>query len=363
MESNVLKNYITKVIPIIISVMITIILWYLIGTLKEILFINLFLFFFIILHILFLIYLKSDFICCFLWKKMHEKVLRNSIIAIIKEDGCNLEKIKFTPEDWKEFLKENYTIQFINISQINNSFIAIINPYGEFYPEENLLYKTTFNSIKEYVAKGGIFVSTAGLAFWYAWNRETERHPSTAKEVYFYQGKMNQHQLIFLEPAFSTLPNNSLTDTLTYEKLGLLTTGFKRPIRTRVYQDSKDIGVCGDIKNIGGTDEIFEFRATREPTQDFVPLLRAKVPDPNSPSGKVEVYPLAYVPDKKGKFIFTGMHMNIKYFDEIWTEDGQIQLIDIVQGSIDGILKAQTEKVCAALKNIIEKEKKKFGII
>lgn len=205
----------------------------------------------------------SDRIECYIWQRRHEKVLKNSLIGIIKEDGCKLEKTKFTPEDWKEFMGK-YETKFIEISEISNDFVAIINPYGEFYPEENLLYKTTFNRIKEYVMDGGIFVSIAGCAFWYAWNRETKRHPSTAKEVYFYQGSMNQNRKIFLMSSFSTLPLNSLTETLTYDKFGLLTTGFKYPVKTKVEQDPKDIQVCGDIKNIGDTDDIFEFRAIRE---------------------------------------------------------------------------------------------------
>ena len=360
MESNVLKNYIKDGIKIVIPVIISIIILFLTGKADFTLFINLFLFFLIILFILFLIYLSSDYICCIWWSKKYKKILKISKIAILKDEGCNLEKIKFTPENWKEFLEEDYTIQLINISQISHEYIAIINPYGEFYPEENLLYKTSFNKIKEYVMNGGIFVSTAGLAFWYAWNKETERHPSTAKEVYFFQGRMNNNQQIFLEPSFSTLPLNSLTDTMTYEKLGLLTTGFKHPVRTKVYQDIKDVEKCGDIKNIGDTDEIFEFRATREPTQDFVPLLRAKVPDPQK---KVEVYPLVYVPDKRGKFIFTGMHMNIKVNDTVLTENGEINQVNNTQNDLDHIMEAQAKKVSNALKNIIEKEKEKFSII
>jgi len=304
--------------------------------------------------VLVVIYRLSEFLDEIKWKKEHKKILNDSIIAIIKEDGCKLEKTKFTPEEWRNLLKTNYTIRHINISQISNDYVAIINPYGEFYPEENLLYKTTFDKIKKYVMNGGIFVSVAGCAFWYAWNRDTKRHPSTAKESYFYQGEMNQNKQIFLQPSFSTLPLNSLTETLTNDKFGMLTTGFRYPVRTRVKQEPEDIQVCGDIKKIGTTDEIFEFRAIREPSQDFVPMLRADVPTPQRP---IKVFPLAYIPDKKGKFIFTGMHMNMKRNDEILLPTGRLIKTRMSQQRIDGILEAQAKKVCKALENIIEIEK------
>lgn len=111
------------------------------------------------------------------WELQHKKVLKKSIIGIIKEDTCAKHKSKFNPEDWKRILEENfnenYTIKSIGVSEISNKYVAILNPYGEGYPEEDFLYNTSFRRIREYVRNGGIFVNIAGLAFWYACDIKT----------------------------------------------------------------------------------------------------------------------------------------------------------------------------------------------
>jgi hypothetical protein len=347
------------IIPVIIS---TTILFLISGEVSYGLILSLFL---LSIGILLFFYGICQYLYYMWWKFEYRRTLKTSLIGIINEEGCRPEKSKFNPEDWRNFIETeflNYRTRFIRISEISNKFVAIVNPYGEKYPEEDNLHRKSFERIKKYVRNGGIFVSTAGLAFWYAWDRETRRAPSTAREVYSHYGEIiTPSNTILSKPVYIMPPELSLTETLTYDEFGILSsTGLCR--LTNVYQNPQDINFCGDISNVGGTDLIFEFRAIREPLRKCTPMLRAQI---TTGPHTHEVYPLACVPYEQGKYIFTGMHMDI-------TQDNEISIVDIEnvemptritgQSAIDAIIKSQAEKVCIALGNVIENEKRRLGI-
>lgn len=320
-----------------------------------------------------LLFFYSNELCHGRWLRKLRKLLKKPLIGIIREDECHFRATNFTPEDWKNFMGENYKYKFIttlNIREISDEYVAIINPYGECYPEKDILEKLSFRRIKEYVKNGGIFLSTAGCAFWFAWNRLSLGAPSTAKEVYSYAGVMNaQGSLntegninlkgnLGLQHVYSPIPAQSLTETLTFKELGMLTTTGEVTL-TKVYQkdDDEDIEFFGDLVNVGEIDFIFEFRAIRKPVQSCVPMLRAKIPTDIQP---LEVYPLASVPCGEGHFIFTGMAMNV-------TPDKPIIIVDDESEPIFGcitdeeaiseISQAQAQKVCEGLNNLIQNEK------
>ena len=60
----------------------------------------------IVTSVLIPIYIFSEFICRFNWKRKHKKYLKKSSIAIINEDEDKLTKTKFTPEYWQKLLSE-----------------------------------------------------------------------------------------------------------------------------------------------------------------------------------------------------------------------------------------------------------------
>jgi hypothetical protein len=86
---------------------------------------------------------------------------------------CPLGEGVKSSEDWQRIFRSKnhdyfyYDACLIFPHQIDNSFVIIINPYGERYLEEDLARRRTFHRIKEYLKRGGIFVNTAGLAFYY----------------------------------------------------------------------------------------------------------------------------------------------------------------------------------------------------
>lgn len=318
------------------------------------------------------------------WKRKLRKFFRRRpLIAIIKEENCNKIKSRFEPEDWGQFLGTNFNCDYIttlNLSDINDKYDAIINPYGECYPEKDILEKISFKMIKKYVKKGGIFVNISGCPFWFNCNKLSLGNPSTAKEVYGISGDtvptnkianipINQQGTQIQTPVYKTILNNpiynpnpvqSLVDTLSFEELGILTTTGGIVLR-KVYQSDRendhDIEFFGDLSNVGGTDYIFEFRAVRKPVQSCVPILRSEHVIKYNPdqSELMEIYPLVSVPCGNGYFVITGMHMDIKSRDLVTfiDEEDNENKGHILEDEAVEIINAQAEKVCQALINLL----------
>lgn len=330
-----------------------------------------------------LFYYLSDDLSHQRWVRKFRKFFqRKPLIAIIKEEGCKKVKSRFEPEEWERFLGDDYKYEYattLDLSEISDKFDAIINPYGECYPEKDILEKASFKKIKEYVKKGGIFVSVAGCPFWFNWNKLSLGSPSTAKEVYGISGNtvptgqilnitLNQQGAQIQAPLYKTVLNNpiynlkpvqSLVDTLSFNELGIVTTTGNIVLR-QVYQSNEendDANFFGDLADVGGTDYIFEFRAIRTPVQSCIPMLRSQMGFLNEFNNRefLEIYPLASIPCGEGHFIFTGMHMDVKSRDLVTfidEEDNEIQG-HILEDEADEIMNAQAQKVCQALKNLL----------
>lgn len=373
MKSSTLKKiveYISlPIISIIILLLFTIFLKDVEPFVKDIIF-----FLFYLILFLILVFVFSEDLVHGRWKRyLRKKFRRNPIVAIIRENGCPKIKSRFEPESWQNFLGEDFKYEYIttlNPNKISDKFVVILNPYGECYPEINILEKTSFKRIKDYVKSGGIFVSISGVPFWFAWNRLSIGAPSTAKEVYSYAGDlegMGVHSSwlgtrfygkMKLENVYSPSPLQSLTDTLTYEELGVLTTTggvVLRQVHQLNRRNVNDINFFGDLANIGDIDYIFEFRAIRKPVQSCIPILRSNM---QVHDNDLEIYPLACVPYGNGYFIFTGMHMDIRNDTKIIVIDENENGIEcyLPHTDCDLIIEAQAQKLCQALKNLIENE-------
>lgn len=326
--------------------------------------------------------------CNWIWKRKHKSRLRKSVVGIINEREHEPEKSRITPEKWKQLVSYKYQTKDISAlkpEEISDDLVAVFNPYGECYPEVDMGERTTFKRIKEYVKNGGIFVSTCGCAFWYAWNEDVGQI-STAGEVYGLQGfskATNQIDILNIEqgkqqitvpapvyninlenPTYHPNPIQSLTDTLTFHELRLLTTGGY-PRLVKLLQTPEERQKFGDIPSIALGGYIFEFRATRKPSQNFKPIVRAKIPDPDNPGKTVDIFPLAFVPHGKGKFIFTGMHMDLHLNSFLQYMDGEDEE-DIIfwpecnKSFTDEVIAEQPKMVYRAVDKLIEEQKNKY---
>ena len=266
-----------------------------------------------------LIYGFRNLLRRYMWVRKYCLISKGSKIGILKEEGCKSNATDLSPAYWYKKIQDlgKYRVDYVTFSNIKKEYIALINPYGEVYPEEDYTNLITFNKIRNYVKNGGIFVSPAGVSFWHAWNSKRKRTTPTASEIYSYKEKLHtlatiQQQYIpaeyILEPIFQW-GNFSLIDTLTNKAFKLLTTTGDVKKR-KVYQVQEDENFCGKIASIERNTEILEFRAAREPLPTSYPMLRADVVDVNGK--KRIIYPMIAIPDGKGIFIFSGMTFDYK---------------------------------------------------
>ncbi len=56
----------------------------------------------------------------------------------------------------------------ISVSEIDEQYDVVVNPFGETYPEEDILEETTFRKLRRFVLGGGVLVCAGGIPFWYA---------------------------------------------------------------------------------------------------------------------------------------------------------------------------------------------------
>jgi hypothetical protein len=272
--------------------------------------------------------ISSIFLFC--WVQTYEKwyqildrrLLRsrfkNPKIAILSVSGIDemetkklLRSTVYTPEDWYNRLCSNdiNAEKTIDLSMKKDCSI-ILNPFGELYPEEDTTNLRTFQKIKEYIKNGGVFVNTAGLAFYYMWNPKTKIEGLTGPLLETYKGRViptpsekdsNIVELwVTLEPVVLT-EDSPLTDTWLYKNFGVRTTlGSMRSIEAKN---------AAHFDIIDENTIIQEFRsALRCETAEaqLIPIIRSEYLYHRT-GRKHECYPIAAVKYGRGYLIHIGM--------------------------------------------------------
>jgi len=146
---------------------------------------------------------------------------------------------RFTPDDWEKVLKEKgLDVELIPPSQINRNYTAIVNPFGETYPETNIFELEIFKKIMDFVADGGTFVCAGGYPFFYAYHIETRRVRVIASAPKLQQWIEN-HPLKEdpNAPLWVTIGTNSKNKVLNYAtaKTVLKKLAKKAGIKKRIY--------------------------------------------------------------------------------------------------------------------------------
>ncbi len=83
---------------------------------------------------------------------------------------------RFQTQDWlKEFERINDLLGGnivgavpLSVEEIGDSFDVVVNPFGETYPEEDILTEMTLSRLKRFTLQGGILACAGGIPFWYA---------------------------------------------------------------------------------------------------------------------------------------------------------------------------------------------------
>jgi len=217
-------------------------------------------------------------------------ILNGNIHTPVGEFPCERSWISITPGMWMHNLKNtlrssllrkmNLNIKFISLKKINESYSMIINPFGDNFPEENTLLLTSFYKICTYVKDGGFFVCTGGAFFAHQNTKSSEKAEPVIVKM--------------------KITGQSLTDTLLFKELGILTSGDGSPNeknKVEVWQEKEDREYLGNILN--DISFVKRFRAM-VPTKsyDFIPLVREK---------NGETFPVVAIPYGSGFFLHFGM--------------------------------------------------------
>lgn len=103
---------------------------------------------------------------------------------------CPAKYCNFGPDDWLSwFASRGFQVEKISVEDVEGGeakrFDAIINPFGECYPESDASGERTLDALHGYMETGGTFVLTGGWPFYYAWTPSgMQRRPSRFKNTF-----------------------------------------------------------------------------------------------------------------------------------------------------------------------------------
>jgi hypothetical protein len=195
----------------------------------------------------------------------------------------------YTPDDWLIRLSkvDKLEVEKIHAVQINKKYDAIINPFGEVYPEISYDEKRTYRIIKDYIYQGGVFINAGGYPFFYCWDVHRGN-----REV-----ALNIQRVIQTPDGLAI--GHLFSDTLIHKDFRALLSGLDA-IEIEVYQTKEDIERVGNIIDAGGSNKVNQFRAVRPETPNVIPLLRQI---------ENKIYPIAAIPYGQGYLIVGGMNV------------------------------------------------------
>jgi len=204
-------------------------------------------------------------------------------------------KTQFSPNTgWLDFFdkvnveKKQFDVREINWSEISNKFLVLVNPFGEIYLEEDKLKFATYEKIKDFIAKGGIFCCTGGFPFYYFWNEIIGKEIDTTPKTRLISSGT------IADPRF-------FNDSLVSQDFGAIISDVpSKPTLSRSYQDAVDKEYFGDLSSVGGSGIVWEFRSLSEETMHIIPGLRIKHKNETK-------YALSAIPYGKGFIIIAGM--------------------------------------------------------
>lgn len=198
-----------------------------------------------------------------------------------------------------------FEIHSLAISEISNEYIAIVNPFGESYPEKNVETWPSLNKIKDYILDGGLFVNAGGYAFFYAYDVPNGVRVETTSVIELHPSKiaLNGENWEVMEWGRAL----KFSGTPLYKDFKVETTAGSPEKKNllKVYQNPDDVEKFGDLINIGTNPEVNEYRSALRKNKTVIPLIRAFSSDISD-----EVYPLSLIPFGNGFLLHCGVKID-----------------------------------------------------
>lgn len=215
----------------------------------------------------------------------------NGYANSVTENRCNSTFSDVPAEYWGCLMSADDTnISYIMASEIDNRFDAIINPFGETFPEENWNEKKTYKRILEYIKKGGLYVNVAGFPFFYYWDNTHERSmPSGRARALIDQATGQIVEAILFD------------DTLLYSDFSVQVDGSS-PRQVVLAQQADDCLYVGDLLALG-VSSVQEFRAISAGNPNIIPVLR---------TNGLDVFPISAVRLGAGYLLVCGLELHLE---------------------------------------------------
>jgi hypothetical protein len=209
----------------------------------------------------------------------------------VNEKPCLPTFSNVSAKDWGTMMQTGaFSISFISSSEIDNSYDAILNPFGETYPEENYASLTTYLRILNYVTNGGLFVNVAGFPFFYYWNHDLGRSVTVTRPTYVFNPATNE-----------IIGFYNFDDTLLYRDFRISLDG-RSPTEVTIFQMDADKRRAGDLVSLG-IERVIQFRAVKPGNENIIPLVRAE-------NGRI--FPIAAIRHSSGHLIISGLDLHLE---------------------------------------------------
>jgi len=253
-----------------------------------------------------LIYLSWRKIDWLFWRLLWRIRFRNPAIGILAENNLRPIGSKYGPNAWKRaFTDIDYETNEISVRDSFKKCRMVINPYGEGYPEENIVTLRSFSKFCNFVYNGGIFVSIGGYPFFWAFDLGSGERICAGKPFSEgYSGIINSNNptnIVFTK-VIDRSKVSLYEDAILWKKFHLMT-NWGDSCKVKIHQEDKDQELVGDLIGLIGTHEVEQFRAPVSPVPGCRPILRAKL------DAYGEIYPLLAIEYGRGYFIIGGMNL------------------------------------------------------
>jgi len=242
------------------------------------------------------ILIRTSRICC---PKIG--ILNGYISDPKKEYCCRMASTNVTSYMWYYELRKALCkmvmkrINLITVSEIDDTFSMIINPFTDNFPEEDTEFHPTFYKIRQYIENGGIFVNPGGAFFW---NQNTLK-PDIMEETILRRN--NNAQLMSDTPLFLKFGVSYSMEIR--DRNGVET--YKEPFQIKIFQEDNDKLIAGEL--LVNNNLVKKFRAVQPGTKDYIPLLREE--------GN-KSFPIAAIPYRHGFLLLIGLFMESESSEE-----------------------------------------------
>jgi len=186
------------------------------------------------------------------------------------------------PVDWKTALEDfDWSVNIGPMKSLLDRSMPdlVINPFGEVYPEADFVSNASLSHLKDYVWAGGVFVSIAGMPFFYRYNPSTGFREGTGRLQGFTENNVPVWKPIIVDLFPNIRP-------------------FSEPLEVIATQLPIDINRFGNIANAGASSNITSFRACLISPPQLLPLVRDQ---------KNEICVIGAFLYGEGAFIFSGV--------------------------------------------------------